>query len=81
MGTIATSVYKRLASLMAEKQGRLYSWTLLWLIYKMLTELFVMLQSAIMCIQGSRSFFPPNFSFATTESIDLAIHEGQVPAS
>ena len=31
MGTIATVVYKRLASLLAEKQGRPYSSTLHWL--------------------------------------------------
>ena len=73
MGSIASIVYKRLASLLAEKRGNSYSSTLHWLRCRLN---FSLLRSAIMCIRGSRSTFsttPP------TESIDLALHEGQVP--
>ena len=76
MGTIATVVYKRLASLLAEKQGRPYSSTLYWLRCRLN---FSLLRSAIMCIRGSRSTFSPD-STSPTESIDLALHEGQVSA-
>ena len=53
MGSIATIVYKKLASLLAEKQGRAYSY---WLRCKLN---FSLLRSAIMCIRGSRSIFSP----------------------
>ena len=56
MGTTATIVYKRLASLLAEKQGRSYSSTLHWLRYRLN---FSLLRSAIMCLRGSRSIFFP----------------------
>jgi hypothetical protein len=64
MGTI---VYKKPASLLAEKQGRSYSSTLYWLRYRLN---FSLMRSAIMCIRGSRSIFstsPP------LESIDVAL--------
>ena len=74
MGNIASVVYKRLASLLAEKQGRQYSSTLHWLRCKLN---FSLLRSAIMCIRGSRSTFSPS---PQIDSIDLALHGGQVPA-
>ena len=77
MGTIATVVYKRLASLLAEKQGRSYSSTLHWLRCRLN---FSLLRSAITCIRGSRSIFSSDSTSPPMESIDLAIHEGQVPA-
>ena len=77
MGTIATVVYKRLASLLAEKQGRSYSSTLHWLRCRLN---FSLMRSAIMCIRGSRSTFSPFATPPTTEAIDLALHEGQVPS-
>ena len=77
MGTIATVVYKRLASLLAEKQERPYSSTLHWLRCRLN---FSLLRSAIMCLRGSRSTFTPDTS-SPMESIDLALHEGRVPAS
>ena len=76
MGPIATIVYKKLASLLAEKQGRAYSSTLYWLRCKLN---FSLLRSAIMCIQGSRSIFSPESTSSPIESIDLALHEGRVP--
>ena len=77
MGTIATVVYKRLASLLADKQGRPYSSTLYWLRCRLN---FSLLRSAIMCIRGSRSTFSPDSTSPPTESIDLALHERQVAA-
>ena len=77
MCTITTVVYKRLASLPAEKQGKPYSSTLYWLRCRLN---FSLLRSAIMCIRGSRSTFSPDSTSPLTESIDLALHEGQVPA-
>ena len=77
MGTIATGVYKRLASLLEEKQGRPYSSTLHWLRCRLN---FSLLRSAIMCIRGSRSVFFHDSISQPVESINLALHEGQVPA-
>ena len=54
MGPIATTVYKRMASLIAEKHNHPYSSTLFWLRCKLS---FSLLRSAIMCIRGSRSFY------------------------
>ena len=76
----ASVVYKRLApllaekqgrqyiaSLLAEKQGRQYSSTLHWLRYKLN---FSLLRSAITCICGSRStFFPsPQMHFKLSQN-------------
>ena len=77
MGTIATVVYKRLASLLAEKQGRPYSSTLHWLRCRLN---FSLLRSAIMCIRGSRSVSFHDSISQPVESINLALHEGQLPA-
>ena len=52
MGTTATVVYKRLASLIAEKQDKPYSRTVHWLQCRLS---FSLLRSAITCIRGSRS--------------------------
>ncbi len=72
IGPAATIVYKRLASLISEKQGRQYSSTLHWVRCRLN---FSLLRSAVMCIRGSRSTFA---SEVNTDSIDLAVHEGQV---
>ena len=56
MGSIATTVYKIMASLIAEKHHHPYSSTLLWLRCKLS---FSLLQSAIMCIRGSRTIMCP----------------------
>ena len=52
MGPIAT-VYKRIASLIADKRQEPYSTTLFWLRCKLS---FSLLRSAIMCLRGTRSF-------------------------
>ena len=54
MGPIATTVYKRMASLIAEKHNHPYNTTLFWLRCKLN---FSLLRSAIMCIRGSRSSY------------------------
>ena len=68
MGPIATTVYKRMASLIAEKQNHPYSSTLFWLRCKLS---FSLLQSAVMCIRGSRSsYYRPTSMF--NETINLS---------
>ncbi len=67
-GGIGPAAYKRLASLISEKQGRQYSSTLHWVRCRLN---FSLLRSAVMC---SRSTFA---SEVNTDSIDLAVHEGQ----
>ena len=79
MGTTATVVYKRLASLIAEKQDKPYSRTVHWLRCRLS---FSLLRSAIMCIRGSRSAaHHPARQPVTGDNIDLACCEGQVPTN
>ena len=74
MGPIATTVYKRMASLIAEKQNHPYSSTLFWLRCKLS---FSLLHSAIMCIRGSRSsYHRPTNMFS--EAIDLSCSESRI---
>ena len=77
MGPIATVVYRRIASLIAEKQQQPYSWTLFWLRCKLS---FSLLRSAIMCLRGARSsFHHPAGPSKTREPIDLTCSEGRIP--
>ena len=79
MGITATVVYKRLASLIAEKQDKPYSRTVHWLRCRLS---FSLLRSAIMCIRGSRSAaHHPARQPVTGDNIDLACCEGQVPTN
>ena len=74
LGPIATTVYKRLASLVAEKHNHPYSSTLFWLRCKVS---FSLLRSAIMCIRGSRSsYHRPTNMFS--EAIDLSCSESRI---
>ena len=52
MGPTATTVYKKIASMMAQKQDKPYSKTLHWIRCKLS---FSLLPSAIMCLRGARS--------------------------
>ena len=75
MGATATTVYKRLSSMIAAKYDKPYSRTLHWTRCRLS---FSLLRSAVMCLRGSRSSFhrpagPPN--------IDLACSEGRVQGS
>ena len=77
MGTTATVVYKRLASLIAEKHDTSYHRTIHWLRCRLS---FSLLRSAIMCLRGSRSTVNhPARPSITGDNIDLACSEGQVP--
>ena len=77
MGNLASTFYKRLASLLSEKRQEAYSSTLGWI----RTHLsFSLLQSAIMCVRGSRSSIKDvvkgcdSFDLVTAEA---HIHESQ----
>ena len=52
MGTTATVVYRRLASLISEKYGKPYNKSMQWIRCRLSYSL---LRSAIMCLRGSRS--------------------------
>ena len=75
MGTTATVIYKRLASLLAEKHNRAYNTTLYWLGCGLNCSL---LQSAIMCLHGSCLVWKYSDNLSSTETIDLACSEGLV---
>ena len=74
MGTTATVVYKRIASLIAEKYEKPCSMTIHWIRCKLS---FSLLRSSIMCLRGSRSALHHP---ANPPDMDLACSEGRVPA-
>ena len=77
MGNTATIVYKRLASLHAEKFDKPYSKTIHWLRCRLS---FSLLRLSIMCIRGSRSaFHRPASPMTPGDNLDLACAEGRVP--
>ena len=79
MGTIATVVYKRIASMIAEKHNKPYSKTIHWIRCRLN---FSLLRSSIMCLRGSRSaYHHPAGPPITTNTMDLACSEGRVPGS
>ena len=77
MGPIATVVYKRIATLIAEKRDQPYSRTLFWIRCKLS---FSLLRSAIMCIRGSRSSYHHPAGMIG-EAIDLTCSEGRIVSS
>ena len=74
MGPLATVVYKRIATLLSEKNGQSYSMTLHWLRCKLS---FSLLRAAITCLRGSRSSYH-RFSFKESAAIDLVCAEGRI---
>ena len=74
MGPIATVVYKRIASQIAEKRDQPYNRTLFWIRCKLS---FSLLRSAIMCIRGSRSSYH-HPACALSEAIDLTCSESRI---
>eukprot|EP00731_Ephydatia_muelleri_P026050 Em0018g150a len=77
LGSTATVVFKRLASLIADKQELPYCKILFWLRCKLS---FSLLRSAVMCLRGSRStYHRPQHLFES--SIDLAIADSKVNLS
>lgn len=73
MGPTATTVYRRLAAMIAEKRKEPFSRTLFWLRCRLN---FSLLRSAVSCLRGARSSLGRP---ASCEAIDLAIEEGRVP--
>ena len=72
----ATVVYKRLASLIAEKYEKPYSKTMQWIRCRLSYSL---LRSAIMCLRGSRSSrHNPAHHKIFGDTIDLACSMGRV---
>jgi len=71
MGVAATTVFKRLASLIAAQHDQPYS-SMAWIIS------FSLLRSAVTCLHGAWSHCG---SPVTIGSLDLAVSEGQVPPS
>ena len=74
MGPTANVVYKRIASMIAQKHDKTYSKTLHWMRCKLSYSL---LRSAIMCLRGARSSL--HQPTASTDTMDLACYEGRVP--
>ena len=75
MGKAATTFYKRLASMLSEKNDAPYSETLRWIRCRLG---FALLRSSIMCIRGARSSARHPASDVTQEPIDLQLAEGHV---
>ena len=74
MGPTASVVYKRIASMLAQKCDQSYSKTLYWIRCKLSYSL---LRSAIMCLRGVRSSI--HHPAASPETMDLACQESRVP--
>lgn len=72
MGSTATTVYKRIASLIASKHNKTYSKTIHWLRCRLS---FSLLRSAIMCLCGSRSSL--HHPETHLHNIDLALRESR----
>ena len=71
MGKAATVLYKRLATLLAQKWHQPYSTTMGWL----RTALsFALLRSAVLCLRGSRTKRSPPVS--SNHALDLMVSEG-----
>ena len=74
MGPTATTVYRRLAVLIADKRNEPFSRTLFWLRCRLN---FSLLRSAVACLRGARSSlgYPEK-----CDAIDLVMNEGRVPS-
>ena len=75
MGKAATTFYKKLASMLSEKNDALYSETLRLIRCRLG---FALLRSSIMCIRGARSSARHLVSDATQEPINLQLAEGHM---
>ena len=74
MGQEATTFYKRLADMIAQKQQKPYSIVINWLRCKLS---FAAIRASIMCIRGTRS--SNNRPLRDADSITLATSEGGIP--
>ena len=75
MGSMATTTYKHLASLLTDKWGTSYSQTMGWL--RCLS--FSLIRSSIQCIRGARS--NQGHAIHLPPSIELAVSESMIPLS
>ena len=75
MGRAATTFYKRLASMISEKQNTHYTQTMNWIRCKLS---FALLRASIMSIRGARSSRHHAASEAALGPIDLQLVEGQI---
>ena len=71
MGPTATTVFRKFASMLAEKRSTNYSKCLYWLRCRLC---FSLLRSAVVCLRGHRS----SFGRPSTTNIDLAYSEGRL---
>ena len=71
MGPTATTVFRKLASMLAEKRSINYNKCLFWLRCRVC---FSLLRSAVMCLRGHRS----SVGRPSTTNIDLAYSEGRL---
>ena len=78
MGTMATTTYKRLASLLVDKYSRLYNQTMGWLCC-CLSLSFSILRSSIQCIRGARP--SQGHAIHLPPSIELIVSESMIPLS
>ena len=72
---MATTAYKRLASLLAAKRDQNYGSVVSWI---RCSTSFSLLRSAVTCLRGARFHCS---SPVTIGVLDLAVSEGQVPPS
>ena len=78
MAPTATTAYKRLASLLADKRKQEYSKTICWL---RCTISFSLVRSAVMCLRGARSSIHRSSRTVDYEvPLDKAICEGRIPS-
>ena len=75
LGKVATTCYKRLASMITEKQDLPYSTTISWI--RCLLS-FSLLRSAIQCIRGTLSASGWDVKYPLTP-VDLAFTEARIP--
>ena len=74
MGSTATTVHRKLASMLAEKHSINYSKCLFWLLCRLY---FLLLRSSVMCLRGHCS----SNHHPITSNIDLAYSEGHLESS
>jgi hypothetical protein len=73
MGPTATIVYKRIASMIAEKRDQPYSITMKWIRCRIS---FALIRSAIMCLRGNRSRI--GHPIKTVEDMNVATAESHI---
>ena len=73
MGSMATTFYSRLASMLSEKRRMPYSKTVEWVRCKLS---FALLRMSILCVRGSRSTYC--HTNTATHAIDVQVAEGRI---